>query len=124
MDEIIIFRLVTGEDIICRHHKISKDEVLVCDPMMLIVKFKGNNSTVIMEHWLPFEIVKSNEAVLDMKSIITSYYPNESLCEYYSNLVDKFKRILENYKSVEDMDISDMSEVMEALKDMKGQIIH
>ena len=39
-DETKILRLITGEDIICGFHKISKDSYAVIDPMVLIVKYR------------------------------------------------------------------------------------
>ena len=64
-DEVKILRLVTGEDIICNYYKVSTDSYVVTDPMMLIVKFKGRNSSVIMEHWLPVEVIKNNEVLIN-----------------------------------------------------------
>ena len=123
-DELKILRLVTGEDIICNYYKVSVDSYLVADPMMLIVKFKGKDSTVIMEHWLPVEVIKSNEVLINPRDVITMYDPNDSLAEYYTNLVDKLHRTIERRKQIENLDINEMVDIMEAIEESQGQILH
>lgn len=123
-DEVKILRLVTGEDIICNYYKISKDSYVVADPMMLIVKFKGKDSTVIMEHWLPVEVIKNNEVLINPRDVVTMFDPKDSLAEYYTNLVDKLHRTIEKRKQLENMDLDEMVDIMEALEESQGQIIH
>ena len=123
-DEIKILRLVTGEDIICNYYKVSVDSYLVADPMMLIVKFKGKDSTVIMEHWLPVEVIKSNEVLINPRDVITMYDPNDSLAEYYTNLVDKLHRTIERRKQIENLDINEMVDIMEAIEESQGETLH
>jgi hypothetical protein len=123
-DEIKILRLVTGEDIICKYYKISVDSYLIADPMMLIVKFKGKDSTVIMEHWLPVEVIKSNETLINPRDVITMFDPNDALAEYYTNLVDKLHRTIERRKQIENLDIDEMIDIMEAIEESQGQILH
>lgn len=123
-DEVKILRLVTGEDIICSYYKISTDSYVIADPMMLIVKFKGKDSTVLMEHWLPVEVIKSNEIIINPRDVITMFDPKESLAEYYTNLVDKLHRTIERRKQIENLDLDDMIDIMEALEESQGQILH
>ena len=123
-DEIKILRLVTGEDIICNYYKVSVDSYLVADPMMLIVKFKGKDSTVIMEHWLPVEVIKSNEVLINPRDVITMYDPNDSLAEYYTNLVDKLHRTIERRKQIENLDMDEMMDIMEAIEESQGETLH
>jgi len=123
-DEVKILRLVTGEDIICNYYKVSTDSYVITDPMMLIVKFKGRNSSVIMEHWLPVEVIKNNEVLINPRDVITMFDPKESLAEYYMNLVDKLHRTIEKRKQIENMDLDEMVDIMEALEESQGQILH
>ena len=123
-DEVKILRLVTGEDIICNYYKVSADSYVVTDPMMLIVKFKGRNSSVVMEHWLPVEVVKSNEVLINPRDVITMFDPKEGLAEYYTNLVEKLHRTIEKRNQIENMDLDEMIDIMEALEESQGQILH
>ena len=122
-DEVKILRLVTGEDIICNYYKVSADSYVVTDPMMLIVKFKGRNSSVVMEHWLPVEVVKSNEVLINPRDVITMFDPKEGLAEYYTNLVEKLHRTIEKRNQIENMDLDEMIDIMEALEESQGQIL-
>lgn len=123
-DEVKILRLVTGEDIICNYFKVSSDSYVITDPMMLIVKFKGRNSSVVMEHWLPVEVVKNNEVLINPRDVITMFDPKDSLAEYYTNLVDKLHRTIEKRKQIENLDLDEMVDIMEALEESQGETLH
>lgn len=123
-DEVKILRLVTGEDIICNYYKVSSDSYVITDPMMLIIKFKGRNSSVVMEHWLPVEVIKNNEVLINPRDVITMFDPKDSLAEYYANLVDKLHRMVEKRKQIENLDLDEMVDIMEALEESQGQILH
>lgn len=123
-DEVKILRLVTGEDIICNYYKVSSDSYVITDPMMLIVKFKGRNSSVIMEHWLPVEVIKNNEVLINPRDVITMFDPKESLAEYYINLVYKLHRTIEKRKQIENLDLDEMVDIMEALEESQGETLH
>ena len=124
-DETKILRLITGEDIICGFHKISKDSYAVIDPMVLIVKYKGQDSSVIMEHWLPIEVIKSNEVLINPRDVITVFEPNEGLAEYYLNLVYKLHKSFEKKAKLDEIqDLDEMIDIMDALEESQYQILH
>jgi len=126
MDEQIkILRLSTGEDIICSFHKISIDSYLVEDPMLLIVKFKGRDSSVLMEHWLPIEVIKHNSILINPRDVITMFDPKDSLAEYYQNLIMKLHKAIERKNQLENMEnLDEMIDIMEAIEESQGQILH
>ena len=123
-DQVKILRLVTGEDIICNYYKVSNESYVVADPMLLIVKFKGKNSNVIMEHWLPVEVIKSNEVLINPRDVITFIEPKESLSEYYTNLVEKLHRTIEKRNQIENMDLDEMIDIMEDRKSTRLNSSH
>ena len=123
-DDVKILRMQNGEDIICIFHKISTESFLICDPMVLIVKFKGKDSSVLMEHWLPIEIVKSNEVVVNPRDIITMFDPKESLAEYYNNLVEKLHRAIDRTKKMTHAEIDELDDVLEAMEESKFYSLH
>ena len=123
-NNVLIFRMITGEDIICSYHKMDSKTYLFLDPMMMMVKFKGKDSTVLMEYWLPIEVIKSNSVVVGSEKIITSFEPKDSLKEYYLNLAEKLHVSLERIKIVENMDTEEMVEILEAMEESKGHLLH
>ena len=51
--------------------------------------------------------------------------PNDGLSEYYQNLVDKVHKAIERRRKLENMeDLDEMIDVMEALEESQGQILH
>ena len=123
-DEVKILIMVNGEDIICNYYKVSTDSYVITDPMMLIIKFKGRNSSVVMEHWLPVEVIKNNEVLINPRDVITMFDPKDSLAEYYTNLVDKLHRTIEKRKQIENLDLDEMVDIMEALEESQGETLH
>ena len=123
-NEVKILRLATGEDIICSFLKIEKNTYLVIDPMSLIIKFKGGESTVLMQHWLPVEVISSNEVVLQDRDILCYLEPNDSMKEYYNNLSDKLREEIRKKKLFNDMDIEDQMDILLAMEEIKEQSIH
>ena len=123
-NEVKILRLITGEDIICSFLKIEKNTYLVIDPMSLIIKSKGGESTILMQHWLPVEVIASNEVVLQDRDILCYLEPNESMKEYYNNLTDKLREEIRKKKLFNDMDIEDQMDILLAMEEIKEQSIH
>jgi len=123
-DKVKIIRLITGEDIICGFHKISTESYLVLDPMALRVKFKGKDSSVLMEHWLPIEVIKNNEILINPRDVITMFDPKDSLSEYYINLVENLHRSIERTKLMENEELDEMVDLLEALEESKFNSIH
>lgn len=124
-DEIKIVRLSTGEDVICSVYRISRNKTIVIEPMVLHVKYKGKESTVIMVPWLPVEVIKSNCVLIENKHIITEFDPNDGLQEYYTNLVNKLRKSIEKRKSVENIQVDDDSiDIMYALEEAGRQTQH
>lgn len=123
-NDIRILRLVTGEDIICNFNKISVDDYVVSDPMTLIIKFSGKNSNVIMEHWLPVEVIHKNSVLIESKQVLTMFDPNEDLAEYYTGLVEKLHDTIRQRRMVEEMELDGMVELIEAVEESKSKTIH
>ena len=124
-DQIVILRLSTGEDIICNIMKISTESYLVQDPMTLDIKYKGRNSSVLLGHWLPIEVITSNEVLIKPCDVITMFYPNKGLSEYYCNAVYDLHRVKRRRDQVENMeDTSESVDVMEALEESQYSTLH
>jgi hypothetical protein len=126
MDEQIkILRMITGEDIICSFIKVSSESYVLQDPMLLIIKFKGKESVILMEHWLPIEVIKSNEILINPRDVITMFDPKDSLAEYYQNLITKLHKAIEQKAKLENMeDLNEMIDIMDAIEESQGAVLH
>lgn len=89
MEAIKLLRLTTGEDIICYMEHYGADEIVVREPMMVVVNFnpKKGSQTVALDHWLPVPIIRENEAIIREKDIVASIDPTSEFTEYYENAV-------------------------------------
>lgn len=94
MEAIKLLRLNTGEDIICYTEHYGADELVVREPMMVVVNFssKSGKQTVALDHWLPVPVIRENEAIIKEKDVVASLNPTSEFTEYYENAVEAIKK--------------------------------
>ena len=109
-DNVKMFRLSSGEDIIARVLGYDDENYVLYNPMVVDIKTKGKNSTLIMYHWLPVEIVESYDINMSMKDIIAIFNPKMPLVEYFLNATEQlqYMRELEEIEEVDDVRFNDM----------------
>jgi hypothetical protein len=133
-DTIKILRLKDGEDIITAYHIDEKSNVVVMDnPMTIFFKRMGmGKSIVMMNPWLPLEIVEQNIAKIYANEIMTIIEPKQSLVQYYLQSVKESKEMVEmNSKMIDeallnmaDEEESDEEEMLQAVKESKRNLLH
>ena len=133
-DTIKILRLKDGEDIITAYHIDEKSNVVVMDnPMIIFFKRMGmGKSIVMMNPWLPLEIVEQNIAKIYANEIMTIIEPKQSLVQYYLQSVKESKEMVEmNSKMIDeallnmaDEEESDEEEMLQAVKESKRNLLH
>jgi hypothetical protein len=97
---IKILRLNDGEDIITDYHLEEGNIVVMNNPMTLFFKrLSVGKSMVLMQPWLPIELVDSNCARIFTNQILTVIEPKPALVEYYKNSVDESNEIVAEYSS-------------------------
>lgn len=132
MESINILRLKTGEDIICYMEHYGNDEVIVREPMMVMVRmdYKTGKQTIGMDHWLPISLLKYNEVALKMSDVIAVMTPTAEFTEYYENavaVVNKFKNSKEEEPTSSDDDVltqEDMSLILEGMDQLSNKVVH
>jgi len=133
-DTIKILRLKDGEDIITAYRIDEKSNVVVMDnPMTIFFKRMGmGKSIVMMNPWLPLEIVEQNIAKIYANEIMTIIEPKQSLVQYYLQSVKESKEMVEmNSKMIDeallnmaDEEESDEEEMLQAVKESKRNLLH
>ena len=133
-DTIKILRLKDGEDIITAYHIDEKSNVVVMDnPMTIFFKRMGmGKSIVMMNPWLPLEIVEQNIAKIYANEIMTIIEPKQSLVQYYLQSVKESKEMVEmNSKMIDeallnmaDEEESGEEEMLQAVKESKRNLLH
>jgi hypothetical protein len=122
MDNIKIVRFKNGDDVICTLSSIEENLYLMEDPMTVSVHtdIKNNKQILILAHWLPVNITKTNDAVIEKTDVMTIYSPSEDFEEYYMNNVKETK---EDKKAKEDITelFDDYDDIVEAMSEKELQ---
>ena len=132
MDNIKMVRLQNGEDIIGTISSNTSGVYNVSHPMVVEITSRNGMPILGMTHWLPVQLVKTNEVTLTDKDILCMIEPSEDFIEYYNNTVEKISELLKAKKIIkdqmEDPDTfeEDIEEIINHLRDMPGDkdIIH
>lgn len=132
-DTIKILRLKDGEDIITSYHVDEKTNVIVMhNPMTIFFKRVGlGKSVVMMNPWLPLELVETNIAKIFATEIMTVIEPKQSLIEYYLQSVKDTKEILDLHSDSIDEALTSPPEqeeseedILQAMKESKKNLLH
>ena len=99
MESLNILRLKTGEDIICYMEYLSTDEVILRDPMSIIFQTnpKTGNDAIILENWLPVQLIKENEVTIKTSEILAVLSGTMEFNTFYQSAIT-----LQKYSDVKD----------------------
>lgn len=97
-DNVKILRLNDGEDIITDFTVEEGNVIVMHNPMTLFFKrMSVGKSMVIMQPWLPIELVDVNMAKIFSNQVLTIIEPRNALIEYYRNAVEESNDIITKY---------------------------
>lgn len=127
METINLLRLKNGDDIVSYVIQYSKDQVILREPMLVLVKndYKSGQQTLGMESWLPFKIIKNNEVMIKSDDVLFSISVSDEFSEFYENMVDNFKNLNETKELVEEERLTEeeMMIILKAVENTEG-VIH
>ena len=126
-NNIRLIRLQNGDDIIASF-ELEDTIVKISEPMLLQLHHQGTHMGLILQHWLPIQLIKKNETILQSKDIVCVVEPNDELSQYYINTVEKIKNLFAARDGLEDGELEDemesISMAMEELQEDNGVVIH
>jgi hypothetical protein len=93
---IKIIRLQDGLDIICEHTHMSGINV-VKNPMVVFLDYEEDEPELVMQHWIPIDIVKQNETTISDANVLCIFDPSETLAEFYQNNIESLIMDTKNY---------------------------
>ena len=126
MDNIKIVRLKNGDDIIGQFTANGINSYDIIEPMTVDLEYRGKEAGLVMRHWLPVQLIKSNEVVLAKQDILCVIEPADDFCEYYENTIIKIHDLLKAKNlvdSLSDEEIEDMLNEFEELQH-NGNTLH
>jgi hypothetical protein len=85
-NNIKIVRLQSGEDVIASYYADDESSMVMLDrPMHVIFKrLPTGKSVMMMLPWLPIELIKENNVIINEHDILTIIDPREELIDYYT----------------------------------------
>lgn len=111
-----ILRLQDGLDIICEHKNVSGIN-FIKNPMVVYLDYESEEPDLVMQHWIPNELVKNNETTISDIDILCAFEPTEALEEYYTLNMEVFNKMEQkrNYadEHKDDMDQTSIDEIMD-----------
>ena len=128
--DIKIVRLTSGEDIVCGLIE-SDGTYYLKNPMVFLLKDTGKQFVLMLQNWLPMQVMKMNEAIIKEKDVIAVLQPDENFTEYFLNECKEMEETIQaklQLKSLQSTnEISGINDWMNSLEDMeisKGELIH
>lgn len=116
MTDVKIIRLHDGLDIICEHKHISGVN-FIKHPMVVYLDYESEQPDLIMQHWIPYELVKENETNINDIDILCMFEPTDTLKEFYTLNIEGLKKSIQKRNYVDehkdDMDQSSLDEILD-----------
>lgn len=126
METVNFIRLKTGDDLISYMFHCSKEQVVLRDPMLIVMRpdYKSGNQIVGMDSWLPFQIMNSNEVSINLSDILFISKASAEFEEFYENTVDTLKKKEEEKLDDENkLSTDEMLMILDAVENKEG-IMH
>ena len=114
---IKVVKLITGEDLIS---SVNDDNIsnlilnpyyVLEDPMIFHVDYR-NNSSLVMQHYLPVQLIKENKIIIKEKDVLAIIEADEEFIEYYLHTIEKIKRLLKVKEDVSNMTDEEISHLI------------
>ena len=129
--DIKIVRLTSGEDLITGLIEADGTYYLK-SPMVFILKDTGRTFALLLQNWLPVQIMKMNESVLKSKDVLFVAEPEENFSQYYLDQVQEMEEEIQAKLELKKIQKSGTDEpgnmdwinVLEDMEMSKGELIH
>lgn len=127
MNNIKIVRLKNGEDIVGQLTANGVYAYDIAEPMSVGLELRGGHELgLVMRHWLPIQLIKKNETVLEKQDILCVIEPADEFCEYYINTTKKIQDLLKAKKLVDNMTDDEIQEALQEFENLNydGTALH
>lgn len=125
MNQIKILRLQSCLDVVA-NVCIDLNGYNLKDPMVVDIDHSGPRAGLVMQHYLPVQIIKKNTISVANNNILCEIEPSLEFSEYYENTVSKIAELLRAKSVIEELSKDDYSDVMDAFEDISygDKVIH
>jgi len=115
-----IIKLQNGTDLIANVSATSLDRITLEEPMEFQIDYRSRDTGLIMNHWLPVQLVKRNSVEIFTKDVLSILEPDEEFCEYYINTVSKIKGLIKAKNEVTKMSEEEITQMINEFEDLPG----
>jgi hypothetical protein len=93
MNNIKIFRLKTGEDLITFFEETEKSFTFI-HPISFFINYNLKKLTqeLVLNFWLPMNVIEENRITIDKSEIFFQLSPKNEFKEYYLNFLDGIEK--------------------------------
>lgn len=128
MNNVKIVRMITGEDVICNLIEDGTGTHFM-EPLEISIKHsKKGEPTIILNNWIPIELIRDNLTRVNPRNIIAVFDVNDTISEYYVNTMEKINEALITSAKMKEMEKEqseeEMMDVMKALMESQGKVLH
>ena len=124
--KIQVVKLNNGDDLIANVSPSGLDAYNLDEPMLFGIDFRGHEGQLVMKHYLPVQLLKSNSLTIKSKDILSFLEPDGEFAEYYNTTVSKMRHLLNARDSLEEPEAGLDELMLEAFQDLEvnGKPIH
>jgi hypothetical protein len=107
-----IIKLYNGEDLIANVDVTATGtSYILLEPMRFFVDQRNNNS-LVMQHFLPVQLVKDNKICIKDSDILAMLDPDEEFIEYYCYTIEKIKRLMKAKADIAEMSDEEINHII------------
>lgn len=125
MNKIQIIRLKNGDELIA-NVSVTGTNYLLEEPMMFMLDGRGNRGQLMMQHYLPVQLLKRNEINISLSEIFAVMEPDDEFSGFYQHQIEKMKMLMkakDDLSNDEDISMESILESYEAHMD-SGHTVH
>ena len=125
MNKIQIIRLKNGDELIA-NVSVTGTNYLLEEPMLFMLDGRGNRGQLMMQHYLPVQLLKKNEINISLSEIFAVMEPDDEFAEFYQNQIERMKMLMkakDELSNGEEINMESILESYEAHMD-SGHTVH
>jgi len=107
-----IIKLQNGDDLIANVDLSTTGKSYILEePMKFFVDFRNGNA-LVMQHYLPVQLVKQNSVCIKETDILAILNPDEEFVEYYQHTIEKIKRLMQAKADIAEMSDEEINNII------------
>jgi hypothetical protein len=119
-NNIKIVRFKDGLDVVCMIEEAEDFQYKLTSPMM----FELRSSKLVLQYWLPVEVMKGNSVIIPGEEILCLIEPNDEFAEFYEKSVLKADEYVDSKSNISKEENIQLMEALVELETIKGISIH